>query len=101
RATVAGLEAGKKARVWLPVAPTNGDQEVQLVSEDATGGVKGKIGKEPKYGNQIYYTELTPGADGMAGVTLVYRVKRNEVKDQSQSGGDDATMFLKPDALVP
>lgn len=100
RATVTGLEPGKKARIWLPVPPSNGDQEIQLLSEDA-GGATSQVAKEPKYGNQIYYAELTAKPDGMASVTLVYHVKRKEVKGQSNEQDANVAMFLKPDALVP
>ena len=32
--TVTGLKPGEKARVWLPVPPTNDDQDVKLESQD-------------------------------------------------------------------
>jgi uncharacterized protein (TIGR03000 family) len=103
RAIVTGLEPGKKARVWLPVATTSDDQEVKLVSEEA-GGAVGSIAREPKYGNQVYSVEVEPKQDGNAVVAIVYRVKRMEVRGESKVTDADReqdALFLKPDALVP
>jgi transglutaminase-like putative cysteine protease len=100
-ATITDVPAGKTARIWLPVAQTTDDQDVEIVSKDLPA--EGKIGKEEKYGNQILYVEAKPAADGTIPLKLIYRVKRREVigKLNKKVGEELLAMYLKPDALVP
>src|ERR1700730_4366044 len=49
RPTVTGLQPGQAARIWVPVPPSNEDQEVKIVSRDLPG--KGQLTREPEYGN--------------------------------------------------
>src|SRR5438552_2986157 len=69
-ATVTGLAPGKSARIWIPVPPTNEDQEVKIESKDLPG--VGQIATEPKYGNQILYVEAKADDQG----TVPLSVKR-------------------------
>ena len=97
-AIVTGLKPGQTARVWLPVPPSNEDQEV-MVGELPAGG---KIGTEAKYGNKILYMELTAGADGKAAIGVSYKVKRKEVSaTPAAMEAMEREMYLKPDAMVP
>ncbi len=98
-ATVTGLEPGKSARIWLPVPPSNADQQVSVAMSPADA----KIGKETKYGNQTMYIEGKAGADGTIPVSVTYRVKRNEVKADLKAipEVEDAIVFLKADSKVP
>jgi uncharacterized protein (TIGR03000 family) len=100
-ATVTDLPAGKAARIWLPVPPSNEDQDVEIVSKDLPAG--GKIDKESKYGNQMMYVEAKAGADGTIPLKIVYRIKRKEVRGPEKEKPDavNVAMFLKPDKLVP
>jgi transglutaminase-like putative cysteine protease len=100
-ATITDVPAGKTARIWLPVAQTSDDQDVEIVSKDLPA--EGKIGKEEKYGNQILYVEAKPGADGTIPLKVTYRVKRREVLGPDKTKVDETkvAMYLKPDALVP
>ena len=99
-ATVTDLPADKKARVWLPVASSNDNQEVEIV--DTKGLPEGyKIDKEPSYGNQVLYAEVTAAKPDLA---ITYRVTRREVKGPSAPEVSDApkiARYLEPDALVP
>jgi len=52
RATVNGLQPGQTARIWLPVPPSNEDQDASIASTKFPAGVDGQVAKEPKYGNQ-------------------------------------------------
>jgi transglutaminase-like putative cysteine protease len=101
KATVTGLEPGKTARIWLPAAQSNDDQQVTIVKQEAPA--EGQVNKEPKYGNLIYYLEAKAGQDGVVNVALTFRVKRNEVKGDALSKVDqrEIEQFLKPDAKVP
>jgi transglutaminase-like putative cysteine protease len=101
-AAVTGLEPGKVARLWLPVAATNADQEVTIHKQDLPAA--GKMMKEPKYGNQILYVEAQAGADGTIPLAVTYRVKRYEVRADARAkpvSREEMDLFLKPDAKVP
>jgi hypothetical protein len=100
--TVTGLKPGETARIWLPVPPSNEDQEVKTVKEDLPA--KAEIGKEPKYGNQVLYLEAKADYDGKVPLAITYRANRKEVKADlkgKDSGQEDVALFLKPDAKVP
>src|SRR5437879_3581470 len=77
-ATVTGLPAGKVARIWLPVPPSNEDQEVSIVSRSLPA--KEQLAREAKYGNQVLYVEAQANAHGTIPVSVTYRVSRREVK---------------------
>jgi transglutaminase-like putative cysteine protease len=98
---VTGLKASEKARVWLPVPPTNEDQEVKLESQDLPGDPK--EGKDELYGNKIVYFEAAPDTDGTAAFTRTYRVTRREVKGAEKDRADDDLVkrYLQADKLVP
>jgi transglutaminase-like putative cysteine protease len=98
-ATVTGLTPGAKARIWLPVPPSNEDQEVKVEKQDLPGETK--VETESEYGNKIWYVEGKAAADGTLPLSIVYRVTRREVKGESGSKDDSVKRFLKPDRLVP
>src|SRR5687767_15139692 len=50
-ATVTGLAPGQEARVWLPVPPSNEDQQVAVERKDLPG--EAAMTTESKYGNRI------------------------------------------------
>ena len=102
-AVVTGLKPGQEARVWLPVAPTNDDQEASIVSKDLPA--EGKIGREGRYGNELLYVEAKADAEGTIPLKVVYKVTRREVKGD---GGKEVkeslelmARYLKADARVP
>jgi transglutaminase-like putative cysteine protease len=100
--TLTGLPAGKTVRIWLPVPPSNGDQQVKIVSEDLPA--KGRLATEPRFGNQILYVEGKAPADGTLKLRVPYRVTRHEVKAdlrQHPEGSEKFAKFLEPDARVP
>ncbi len=99
---VTGVPAGKTVRLWLPVPPSNKDQEVKIVSKELPG--KESIGTETKFGNKILYVQAKAGADGTVPFAITYRVTRHEVKGDFKKPAADKDglgLFLKPDALVP
>ena len=77
-ATLTGLEPGKTARIWIPVPPSNEDQEVKIESKDLPGTEQ--ISTEPKYGNQVLYVEGKADNQGMISLIVTYRVQRREVR---------------------
>ncbi len=101
-ATVTGLKPGQKARIWLPVAPSNPYQTVKVVSRAVPG--KTQINKEPKFGNEILYTEAQADPEGKIRLTIDYRVTRKEVLNSHHTPPvttAERAEFLKPDKLVP
>jgi transglutaminase-like putative cysteine protease len=102
-ATVTGLKPGQTARVWLPVAQSNDDQDASVVAKALPA--EGKMGREPDYGNQILYVEAKADADGKIPLKVVYQVTRREVKGDGgkdiHEGADLLARYLKADAKVP
>jgi transglutaminase-like putative cysteine protease len=101
-ATISGLPPGKEARIWVPLPPSNEDQDVQVISKKLPA--EGQIGREPKFGNQMIYAERRAGADGKILVEVVYQVTRREVKstlEPSSKEPERLALYLAPDAKVP
>jgi uncharacterized protein (TIGR03000 family) len=98
---VTGLKPGEKARVWLPVPPTNDDQDVKLESQDLPADPK--EGKDAQYGNKVLYFEAAADKDGTVPFARTYRVTRREVKGAEKDKADDDIVqrYLQPDRLVP
>jgi transglutaminase-like putative cysteine protease len=99
---ITGLNPGEHVRVWLPVPPTDGDQDVCILRKSLPAD--GKIAREPVYGNDILHFAAKSDTTGRMSFDAVYSVTRREVRDESQSSPPDAAAvarFLKPDALVP
>jgi transglutaminase-like putative cysteine protease len=102
RATVTSLPAGKVARIWIPVPPSNEDQEIQLLSKKLPAACD--ISPEPKFGNQILYLEAGAGADGKIHLQVTYRVTRHEVKSNLKSPSHQPLQlarYLEPNSKVP
>ena len=102
-AVVTGLKPEQTARIWLPVAPSNDDQDVSVVSKDLPA--EGKVGKDAQYGNELLYVEARADAEGKIPLNVVYKVTRREVKGD---GGKDVkenlelmARYLRADARVP
>jgi transglutaminase-like putative cysteine protease len=100
-ATISGLDPEKSARIWLPVPPSNEDQDVKIESKELPGSEQAST--EPKYGNQVLYVEGKADNQGTISVAVTYRVRRKEVRgDFQRSASEDvAESFLKPDSRVP
>ncbi len=98
---VTGLKPGDRARVWLPVPPTNEDQEVTVESRELPGPAKD--GRDRQYGNPLVYFEAAADREGNVPFSTIYRVIRREVKGADRERGDDQLVnrFLEPDKLVP
>jgi uncharacterized protein (TIGR03000 family) len=101
-ATVTGLSPGKVARIWVPVPPSNDEQDVEIVSQDLPA--EGKISRERKFGNEILYVETKANAEGRVPLSVTYRVTRRELKGDSKKLPENSTqlaMLLQPDSKVP
>jgi transglutaminase-like putative cysteine protease len=99
--TVTGLPPEKVARVWMPVPPSDEDQDVRMVHTDLPPG--NRLTQETQYGNQILYAEAKAGAAGTVALTATYRVTRKEVRGETPAHETKVKLarFLQPDAKVP
>jgi transglutaminase-like putative cysteine protease len=101
--TVTDLKPGQTVRVWLPVPPSNDDQDVTILKEEAPAAAR--IEREPVYGNRILFFQSLADAEGKVPFKVVYRVTRREVRGEAskETQEDMARLarLLKPDAKVP
>jgi uncharacterized protein (TIGR03000 family) len=100
-ATVTGLKSGQKARIWLPVPPTNEDQEVMVAEEKLPA--PGKTGRDAEYGNEILFVEAAADRDGNIALSRTYRVMRREIRGEARETTEASLLrrFLAADRLVP
>jgi transglutaminase-like putative cysteine protease len=89
-------EMSGSARMWLPVATSDGFQTVHILSIKAPGDYR--MLDEPEHGNKILYMELEP-EDGGERVEVRYRVRRKE--KAAYEAEDDPSAHLRPERLVP
>ena len=106
--TVKNLPPGKSARIWIPLAQSNPEQQVELVAQKAPGGIKTSKGKEKQYGNDVLYVEGQGNAAGEIAIELVFRVTRHEVRTTGPHAmllnvapQEHIERYLQPDARVP
>jgi transglutaminase-like putative cysteine protease len=102
-AAVTGLKPGEAARIWLPVASSNADQDAAVLSKELPA--EGKISRQSPYDNQVLYLEAKADADGKIPLSVVYKVTRREVKGDGgadiKENADLLSRYLKADAKVP
>jgi len=97
--TVAGLQPNQEARIWIPVPPSNDDQEV--LATELSAATKPKSTRDPDFGNNIWYFVEKANAAGEIPLRVIHTIKRKEVvgeTDKSLSTGLDK--FLKADPLA-
>ncbi|HYV34307.1 MAG TPA: transglutaminase domain-containing protein [Gemmataceae bacterium] len=99
-ATFKDLPQGKTLNAWLPLPQTTLDQVISISSATIPG--KSSIASEPQYGNQMLYFEAIPDAKGQVTVSLTFKIKRSEFRDDyRQPGAEKIDRFLQADKLVP
>jgi transglutaminase-like putative cysteine protease len=101
-ATVTGLAPGKVARIWIPIPPTNEDQDVKIISKELPGNEQ--ISSDPKFGNQVLYVEGKADNQGTIPLSITFQVNRKEVRGdfhKQPPGRDELASFLKADKRVP
>jgi transglutaminase-like putative cysteine protease len=102
RATVTGLSAGRVARIWVPIPPSNDDQTVRIVSKQLPSD--GQMAREPKFGNEILYVEAKAGTAGTISLEMTYQVTRREVRSDRKNPSkepESLALYLEPNAKVP
>lgn len=100
--TITDVPAGKTARVWLPVAQSNHDQEVKLVGEASVPG-KYEMTDEKKFGNKLIYFEATANENGEIPIKVAYDIQRKELFAGTGEAvsADEKEDFLAASTLVP
>src|SRR5450631_347748 len=74
--TVKNLPAGKKVHIWIPAAQSDAYQDVKIVS--AKGDLPLKKTHESKFGNDIYFAEVTSATQPELHFDVEYEVVRHE-----------------------
>src|SRR3984893_5596215 len=99
--TVKNLPAAKRVRVWIPAAQSDAYQEVRVVS--AKGDLPLKKKREAKYGNQVYFAEVSTSQGRTA---FRYQLRRAptrapRVAQRGSLSAEERQKDLQPDVLVP
>jgi transglutaminase-like putative cysteine protease len=106
--TVRNLPAGKKVRIWIPVAQSDAYQEVKIIS--ARGDLPLKKTSESRFGNQIYLAETSGSTQPELHFHVEYDVIRHERLAMGQTAphplatslsSTEKQQDLQPDVLVP
>lgn len=93
---------GAVARIWLPLPPTNEDQEVAIVNRHLPA--RAVLSTEPKYGNQMLYVRHRANEAGQIRLAVTYRVKRYEIVAPQAAAPEEQELlrrFLQADSKVP
>jgi len=74
--TVKNLPAAKRIRIWIPAAQSDAYQEVRVVS--AKEDLPAKTKREAKYGNLVYFAEVSTSQQPELYFDIEYDVLRGE-----------------------
>lgn len=100
-----GLDPGQPVRVWLPLATSSHDQEVELL--DVAIDAAWRKTMESKFGNETIYFEATANESGEIPLGVDYQVKRFALEstlrgtESLESAPDDLQRYLRESRLVP
>jgi len=105
--TVKNLPAASRVRVWIPAAQSDAYQEVRVVSAKADLPLKKK--REAKYGNQVYFAEVSTSQQAELHFEINYDVLRREhigLRNAAHAvpaslSSEERQKDLQPDVLVP
>lgn len=90
-------EITEEAKMWIPVAKSDGFQTIKLIALNAPG--KQEMLEEKEFNNTILYLELSPEHSGQS-VELIYNVKRKE-KGPYEEKNINPEIYLAADPLIP
>jgi len=107
---VKNVSAGKRVRVWIPLAHSDAFQEVKILSR--SGDLALKEVRQPEYGNEVLYAEKSKADKTEYSFSVDYDVVRHEhvvlVNGKLANGVHaekaprlELTRFLEADRLVP
>jgi hypothetical protein len=95
RATLPQIDG--PARMWVPLATSDADQRVEVLSIDVPG--RHQIVHDKVFGNRILYVTLGP-EDGGRDLEIRYQVERFQ-KAVHPEPDVDRELYLRPERLVP
>ena len=98
-ATLTEIEPDSAVRVWLPMATSNHDQEVDLESVTVPGEFQKT--KDAKFGNDTIYFEAKANAEGEVPLKVTYRVTRRELTERNREAVAETEVWLQPSSKVP
>lgn len=99
-ATIDKLAPGTMARVWIPVAPSNGEQDVQVLEVKAPGETRET--NEVRFGNPLIYFAGTANDAGEIPLSVEYLVTRKPITPEgTEAEADVADAYLASNTLVP
>lgn len=99
-AVLTDLEPGADVRVWLPMATSSHDQDVDL--ESTTLPAAFQETKESKFGNTLIYFEAKADDKGEVPIEVTYRITRRELTKENRELIDGKKEeWLKESSLVP
>jgi transglutaminase-like putative cysteine protease len=93
-AAINELEPGTSARVWVPVAPPNADQVVEVTAIDTP--TEAQRTKERRFGNELLYFEAKANDKGEIPFRIEYTVTRRGLSPQQGSPAES----LKPEEFL-
>lgn len=99
-ATLTDLKPGAKVRIWLPMATSNHEQDVDLESTSLPAPFQETKGET--FGNSVIYLEATADEKGEVPLEVSYRVVRRELSERNREmvqGQNE--LWLKPSSKVP
>ena len=103
---VKDLKPGQEASIWLPVAVSTPEQDIEIATKKLP--VNGSFATGKEYGNRSLFFTGKADKDGKIPFEIVYKVIRREVKTDIKSGAtlqpravEKVSRFLEPDKLVP
>src|SRR5581483_806687 len=106
--SVKNIPAGEKVRIWIPQAHSDQFQEVKVVS--ASGDLHLKKTHESRYGNEMYYAEMSRANQPELHFDVTYDVVRHERLtlgvatphlESVKLNDRERKEYLAPDKLVP
>ena len=74
---ITGVEAGKSVSGWLPMPPSNEEQQVEIVSKKLPA--EARLNKEPWYDNQMFYFDAKAGPDGRPQIATSLTIQNGEM----------------------
>lgn len=99
-ATINALQPGAKARIWVPVAASNHEQEIKVGEVKLPGDYRQT---RDAAGNKLFYCEAQADAKGEIPIDIKYAVARRELRVSEAEAENlrNRREHLGPNKLVP
>jgi len=101
RVTVTNLKPGGRARIWIPIAASDAQQDVSICKVSLPG--KFRRAKDGRFGNEMFFVEATADERGRIPLSIEYVVQRREATPTNREPvkKQQRRLFVKPNRLVP